>query len=139
MAILMCHRQKCMPPQPNPPGPEPQIYYLSTNELFNAGEENVQMDESNPNEVSTQMQVCNEIVIEAEHLNGVGSTSTRLRGNNSIKPRVYPSKIDTEATKSDFKIVRVRDESGTVRRCMQCLICSRIVKTVKMARVKSHR
>lgn len=143
MAILMCHRQRCMPPHPYPPGPEPQIYYLSTDELFNSGENSVHMDEPNPNQVSAQMQVHNEIVADAENLNEARSTvttsSTRLKSKNPIKIRVYPSKIETEAAKFDFKIVRIRDENGTVKRCMKCLICSRIVKTVTMARVKSHR
>lgn len=144
MAILMCHRRTCMPlpPQQSSPGPEPQIYYLSTDELFSSGEANSQMDEPNPdpNEISTQMEVCNnEISVEAEHLNEVGSTvttsSTHSNGNDSFKIRTW----DTEAGKFDFKIVRVRNENGTIKRCMQCLICSRVVRTVGMARVKSHR
>lgn len=141
MAILLCHRRKCMPPQPNPPGPEPQIYYLSTDELFNSDEVNVQIDEPNPtsNDASTQMEVSNEVVVQAGNSNELVSTvatsSTHSKGNDSFKIRTW----DTEAHRFDFKIVRVRDENGTVKRCMQCLICSRIIRRVGMVRVKSHR
>lgn len=118
-----------MPPQSNPSGSEPQIYYLSNDELFNSCEVNVQLDESNPNEVSTQAEVSNEVVVEAENLNELDCTVRR----SSIRT------WDTEAGKFDFKIVRVREENGTIKRCMQCLICSRIIRTVGRVRVISHR
>lgn len=144
MAILLCHRNKCLPPQPNPSPSgsevsqsEPQIYYMSTDELFNSGEVNVQMYEPNPNEVSTQMEVPNEAVVAEdsnELVSTVTTTSTHSKGNDSFK-RTW----DTDAGIFDFKIVRVRDLNGKVKRCMQCLICSKIIRTVGWIRVKSHR
>lgn len=141
MSILLCHRTKCLPPQPNPSGSEvshaePQIYYMSTDELFNSGEVNFQMYEPHPDEVSTQMEVSNEVVV-AEDSNDLVATvttsSTQSKGNDSFK-RTW----DTDAGIFDFKIVRVR-ENGRVKRCMQCLLCSKIIRTVGWIRVKSHR
>lgn len=119
------------------PEPEPQIYFVTADELLSSNEVNIEMNEPNQYQMSTQMDVANEVEV-AENSNEVFSTVTTWshpKGNDSFKVQSW----DAEAGKFNFRIVRIREANGTLKRCMQCLICSRVMRTVGMCRVISHR